>query len=118
MKLKNVNFTSIIIVSMFVLCYPFLKALTSQSNRLLVFLDALTINSLLMVLFGMIYHLHLKGDFDATAYFIHNSSSKQHISYDDFCAQRQEKRKGSFNYPLFLGLFYLVVSYLAARLLY
>ncbi len=118
MKLKNFKLSNALLVSSFILSYPTLKALTSQKNRLLIFLDALTITSLMMLLVGVLYYLYLKGDFDSTRFFIHRATARKDLSYGDYIALQQEKRKDSFNYPLFLALFYLAVSYLTAQLFF
>ena len=118
MKLKNIKPTNVIIISMFVLTYPILKALTSSSRKLLVFLDSLTITSLMMLAAGVIYHLYLKGDFDSFRYVLVRNVARKDVTYDTYLANLEEKRKDSFNYPLFLGLFYLVASYIASLLLF
>ena len=116
MKFKNFKLINAITVSSFMLCYPLLKALTSDGNKLVIFLDALTIISLTMMIAGVFYFLYLKGDFDMSNYFIRRPVSKDNLTYEEYHQKRENKRKDSFNYPLFLGIFYLVVSYLAAAL--
>ncbi|MCR5067798.1 MAG: hypothetical protein K6A14_07035 [Erysipelotrichaceae bacterium] len=118
MNLKNFKLVNALWVSSFIISYPVLKALTSENNRLLIFLDALTITSLVTLVAGIIYHLYLKGDFDATGFFLEQATGKAKVTFDEYCAIKQEKRKDSFNYPLFLSLFFLIISYLAAQLFY
>ncbi len=115
MKLKNIRLTNVIIVSMFILTYPLLKSLTSEGNKALIFLDAMTITSLGMVIFGVIYNLYLKGDFDASKFVIQRNLFRKNTTYETYSANEQEKRKDSFNYPLFLGIVYLCIAYLAAK---
>ena len=115
MKLKNIRLTNVIIVSMFILTYPLLKSLTSEGNKALIFLDAMTITSLGMVIFGVIYNLYLKGDLDASKFIIQRNLFKKNVSYETYAANEEEKRKDSFNYPLFLGIVYLCIAYLASK---
>ena len=115
MKLKNIRLTNVIIVSMFILTYPLLKSLTSEGNKALIFLDAMTITSLGMVIFGVIYNLYLKGDLDASKFIIQRNLLKKKVSYETYSANEEEKRKDSFNYPLFMGIVYLCIAYLVSK---
>jgi len=118
MKIKNFRWQNFLVVSLYVLTYPALKAFTSGGNRLLVFLDVLTIVSTVMVLIGVLNHLYLKGDFDATRYIFVRKMSGKEIDYDRYIKEKQEQKKDRFNYPLFTGLFYLVLAYIASRIFY
>ena len=103
---------------MFVLTYPLLKALTTEGNKPLIFLDAMTITSLAMIIVGIVYNLYLKGDFDSSKFILQRNLFRKNTSYETYSANQEEKRKDSFNYPLFLGLFYLVIAYLASKLFF
>ena len=118
MNFKNFKWQNFLIVSLYVITYPALKAFTSEGNRLLVFLDVMTIVSTVMVLIGVLNHLYLKGDFDATHYVFVRKMSGKEIDYDKYIQEKREQKKDRFNYPLFTGLFYLVLAYIASRIFY
>lgn len=122
---KNIKlpiFISHLVVS---LGYPTAKALSAPSNRLLLFTNALTIIALLLVIGGIVYSMVLHGDFDISSYYLQRGvkSVARRISYrrgedlpegqksiDAFLSDAREEREEAFNYPLFLGLVYLLVS--------
>lgn len=118
MKIKNFRWQNFLVVSLYVITYPALKAFTSGGNRLLVFLDVLTIVSMVMVLIGVLNHLYLKGDFDATRYIFVRKRSGKEIDYDRYIKEKREQKKDRFNYPLFTGLFYLALSYVISLIFY
>ena len=118
MNFKNFKWTNFLIVSLYVITYPALKAFTSEGNRLLVFLDVITIVSTVMVLIGVLNHLYLKGDFDATRFVFVRKMSGKEINYDKYIKEKREQKKDRFNYPLFTGLFYLALSYVISLIFY
>ncbi len=123
-KLKNIRpsiLLSHIVVS---LAYPAVKAFSSPKDRLLLFTNAMTIVALLLVVFGIIYSMVLHGDFDISSYYVQHGkkSLSRHLSprrgleaqpdksITEFLSEAREKRKESFNYPLFLGLVFLLAA--------
>ena len=64
-----------------------------------------------MIIGGIIYTFILKGDFDISEYvFRRGSKNEQQQSFTVYEADRKEKREALFNYPLFLGIFYFIIT--------
>ena len=59
----------------------------------------------------IIYALLLRGDFDISGFLMHRG---MHVNteetYKMFKESQKQKREDAFNYPLFLGILYLIVS--------
>ena len=107
--------------------YPAVKASAAASSRLLVFTNALTVIGLILVILGVVYSMILHGDFDISSYYLqrgvrslrrlfsrHAEEWSAQKSMADFLQDAREKREASFNYPLFLGLVYVLVSVVLA----
>ncbi len=93
------------------LAYPAAKALTSETNRLQVFTDTLTIIAMVLLIGGIIYSLVLKGDFDISGFVMKRGMGYNDMNnYGKYKRSLNENRAGSFNYPLFLAVVYLIVS--------
>ena len=118
MRFKNIKLSGIVIVTMFAISYPLLKALTSEGNKLLIFLDALTITSLFLIAFGFLYFLYTSNDFLATRYVFARKVARKEIDFETFAANKAKEKEESFNYPLFLGIFYFIVTYIASYIFY
>lgn len=103
-------------VTNFIICiiYPIIKTIISD-NKLIVLSDSLFIMSLIYIVFGVINSLILHGDFDITNYIIRRTSkANSNLTFDKFSKDIKDERKGSFNYPLFIGIFVLIISYIIA----
>lgn len=109
---KISNFIASLIIGFI---YPIAKTAISE-NKLLVFSDTCFIISLFFIGFGVINSLYLHGDFDITSFIAKRSFTKdKKESYDEYKENINEKRKDSFNYPLFTGLLILIVSIISSR---
>ena len=131
-RMKNIRPSMLISHLIITLVYPLAAALRAEQNRLLVFTDAMTIVSLLLVIVGIIYSLVLHGDFDVSNYYLQHSGrsiarrfavrrSAQMQQEEDiakFISDAREKREGAFNYPLFLGIVYLLAAVIIAYVFY
>ena len=124
-KLKNIKPGLLIGHVVITLAYPAFRAIRAESGRLLIFTDALTIVGLVLVIGGIIYSLVLHGFFDVSNYFIqrgvrsfrfgrHSKELDQGKSIDEFLREARERREDAFNYPLFLGIVYLLASIVLA----
>jgi len=93
------------------LAYPALRALKAPpGQRLLLFTDSLTVIGLVLVVCGVVYALILRGDFDRAGFvFGRGLRGGGGKSYRAYAADRKEEREDAFNYPLFLGIVYLIV---------
>lgn len=131
-KMKNIRPSMLISHLIITLVYPLAAALRAEQNRLLVFTDAMTIVSLLLVIVGIIYSLVLHGDFDVSNYYLQHSGRsiarrfavrrgaqmQQEEDIAKFISDAREKREGAFNYPLFLGIVYLLAAVIIAYVFY
>lgn len=107
---KNIKIRTLLIALPLMLAYPVAKALISSSNRLMIFSDTLLIISLLLIALGVLFTFTRFGDFDITRYIFRRGTDKNAKSFGEYKKDREEQRKETFNYPLFLGLVFLVVS--------
>ena len=110
-KFKNIKprllFTHLLVT----LAYPAARALTAERGGLLLFTDAMTITGLVLIICGVVYALYLRGDFDITAFELRRGAGEEgQKNYKAYLADAKEKREEAFNYPLFLGIIYLLVS--------
>ena len=126
-RLKNIRPALLISHIVITLSYPAVRAFNAPRNRLLVFTDAMTIVALILVILGILYAMVLHGDFDISSYYLqHGARSARYAftrrgaeeqekkSIDEFILEAREKRENSFNYPLFLGIVYLIASLVIA----
>ena len=118
MKFKNLRFHPLLVHLIVTLIYPLFRALTAEKAQILVFTDALTIVGLVMIIGGIIYALYLHGDFDISSYLFRRGIQKEPKQpFRAFLFDVYEKREEAFNYPLFIGLLYVIVSALIACLI-
>lgn len=117
MKLKNFKFSHFLPNFIISFAYPLARLLTGKEKAVVAFLDALTVIGLLNVLFGIINNLYLHGDFDISRYFMQKKLNKSNVPFDKFIADEKAKEKDSFNYPLLIGLLFLIISLVGAELL-
>ena len=126
-RLKNIRPALLISHIVITLSYPAVRAFNAPRNRLLIFTDAMTIVALILVILGILYAMVLHGDFDISSYYLqHGARSVRYAftrrgaeeqekkSIDEFILEAREKRENSFNYPLFLGIVYLIASLVIA----
>ena len=115
MKFRNLKIKDLIPNLIVSLAYPLIRIFRVPANRLLAFTDALTIISLILLVLGIINYLHMKGDFDRAQYMFSLRplwvfSRRAPKPYDEFAKDKAVDHANEFNYPLFLGLIYLVIS--------
>ena len=100
------------------LAYPAARALTAPRNKLLLFTDAMTIIAMVLLVCGIVYALVLRGDFDISGFAFIRGLRGVGKNYDAYRADRKEEREEAFNYPLFLGILYLLAAAVIAWLFY
>ncbi len=99
--------------------YPAYAYLSASSGQLLKLIDALTVTGLVFLILGLVYSLMIHGDFDISEYVARRSLNKGNIKpFRAFKDDKNEERKGKFNYPFFTGLLMLIVSYILAQFVY
>lgn len=121
-KLKNIRLVPMIAHLIITLAYPAARALRAESGRLLMFTNALTIVSLVLLIGGIIFSLALHGIFDISTYYIQRGlrslrfsglrrslAQERDQSLDEYLAEAKDRRETAFNYPLFLGIVYLLL---------
>ena len=110
MKFKNLKLSTLIVHMIIGLAYPIIKVSISESNKLLIFTDSVTIISFLMIILGLFYSFSLHGDFDRTKFLFVKSVTKTLKTIDAMEADAKKERESSFNYPLFTGLLFLMIA--------
>ena len=91
--------------------YPAARAFIAERNKLQLFTDAMTIIAMVMIIGGIVYALVLRGDFDISAFVMRRGMKRDDMqNFQKYKDDRNKKRKAAFNYPLFLGILYLIVS--------
>ncbi len=117
LRFKHFRLRPFLIHLIVTLIYPVFRAAIAQENRLLIFTDAITVISLVMIAGGVIYALFLHGDFDISAYLLKRGVQKEpKQSFRAYLFDVYEKREESFNYPLFVGLLYIAAALALAYL--
>ena len=123
-KLKNIRPGPLITHLIVTLAYPAVRAFTAPEDRLLRFANAVTIVGLILLVVGVVYSMNLHGDFDISRYYIQRGMRSTFRFYTpkrgemldskegpaEFLNDLKEKRANAFNYPLFLGIIYVLVS--------
>ena len=95
------------------LLYPVYVWVTAE-NKLLKFIDALTVTGFVFLVIGIIFSLIRHGDFDITEYVARRSLRKGDIKpFEAFKDDKKESRKDRFNYPFCV----CVLLFLAAGIL-
>ena len=111
---KNFKMKRFIPSLVILLAYPAVKTVISE-HKALVFSDTVFVVSLFLVIFGVIHNLYIKGSFDNTTFvidrFMHRQTSK---TYEAYMKDIKERRKDSFNYPLFTGFIGILLSILVS----
>lgn len=110
-KLKNIRLRPMISHLIVTLAYPAVRAATADSNRLQLFTDAMTITALVLVIGGVVYSSILHGDYDISRFVFDRGARKEKKeSFAAFKQNQKQKRAEAFNYPLFLGIVYLLAA--------
>ena len=114
-RFKNIKLTVLITHLIVTLAYPVVRSARAAGNRLQLFCDALTIISFILIAVGVMYSFVLHGDFDRIKYVFGRGLSRGIVKpYDVYEQQEQKSREDAFNYPLWLGILYLIVSAIIA----
>ena len=111
LNLKHMKLRPLLVHLIVTLLYPVFRACIAETDKLLLFADAITIIGLLMIVGGIIYALYLHGDFDISGYLLKRGVQKEPTqTYFAYLYEVYAKREGAFNYSLFLGLLYLAAA--------
>ena len=113
---KNIKWRTLLIFVPLSLAYPVAKALISSANRWMIFSDALLIISLILLATGVLFTFTRFGDYDITRFVFSRGTNKNTKSFRDFKKDREDQRSETFNYPLFFGLIYFLLSFAIAFL--
>ncbi len=118
-KLKKIKPTTLITQMIITLAYPVARAFTASHNRLLFFTDLLTIVGMLLLIVGILYDMALHGYFDISGYYLrrgfrsftkHGLEENNKQTIGEYLQDAKDRRADAFNYPLFLGIIYVLVS--------
>ena len=117
-RLKKINPRVLISHLIITLAYPAVRGYTAGPGGLTLFTDALTITGLVLIIGGIAYSFVLLGDFDISSFTLRRgvkrSDPEKPMDFKKFERDRREERENSFNYPLFLGIVYIIVSVILA----
>ena len=117
-RFKNITVDILIPYLIITLAYPLYKVISSEKMKLQVLSDVLFIFGLILCLLGVVFTLYLKGDFDITSFVFRKGTDRNmNKTFSAFAEDSKEKRENSFNYPLFLGTLYILVSVFIAYVL-
>ena len=100
------------------LIYPVIALITSD-QKLLKFIDAMTITGFVFLILGIIGNLTRHGDFDIMEFIARRSlRSGDKKTFAAFKDDKEQKRKDSANYPFLTGIILIAVSALLAVIFY
>ena len=100
------------------LIYPVIALITSD-QKLLKFIDALTITGFVFLILGIIGNLTRHGDFDIMEFIARRSlKAGDKKTFAAFKDDKEQKRKDSANYPFLTGIILIAVSALLAVIFY
>lgn len=110
MNFKNIKLKYLLLNLFILLFYPCVKAYASKS--LLVLSDTCTIIGMIAIIFGVVNSFFLHGDLDITGFVAHRRLSDTKQDFETYMKNQEEKRRGSFNYPLLCGFLLFIIAYL------
>ena len=92
--------------------YPAARAFVAERNKLQLFTDAMTITGMVLIIGGLIYSFVLHGDFDIGGFVMKRGFRRvdDMANFGKYKAKQEAARMKTFNYPLFLGILYLIIS--------
>ena len=113
-RFRNFKLSGFLPVMIIALAYPIMKTSLSE-KKALVFSDTVLLIALFLIIIGVLYHLYLKGDFDAIRYRTEASMSRRYdLPYERYKEEVEEKRKDSFNYPLLCAFVMILLSFIVS----
>ena len=114
-QFRKINPRVLITHVIITLGYPTVRAITAERDRLLLFTDATTIIAMVLLIGGIIYALALRGDFDISSFVMRRGMKRNDtINYVKYKEDQTKKREAAFNYPLVLGILYLIIAAIIA----
>lgn len=97
------------VILMFIcLLYPYFKQ--RQTLSFIAFIDALTIEGLILLIIGILSKALRSDTFGASVYIIQKKFKKYNKDFDTYL--NESNRKIGFNYSLYLGIYCLVLSFI------
>ena len=121
-RFRNIRIRPLVSHLIVTLGYPVARTIVAGSNRLQLFTDAMTIIAVILLIGGVVYGLVLHGDFDISGFVLKRGMRRgirhpdmqdlreKPQSFDAYMAEKKEKREEAFNYPLFLGIVYILAA--------
>ncbi|MBP3880541.1 MAG: DUF3899 domain-containing protein [Lachnospiraceae bacterium] len=114
-QFKKINPRVLITHVIITLGYPVVRAITAERAGLQLFTDAITIIAMVLLIGGILYGLVLRGDFDISSFVMRRGMKRNEtINYGKYKEDQTKKREAAFNYPLFLGILYLIIAAIIA----
>lgn len=106
--MKKEHLKRLAIIYVIAMIYPIFKGI--KENSLMPVSDSTFIMSLTLLIFGLLSHVGRLGAFDSTIYIFKRNFKHYEKTYDVYLEDIKEKKKDSFNYPLFLGILLLITA--------
>ncbi|MCQ2427791.1 MAG: DUF3899 domain-containing protein [Clostridia bacterium] len=110
---RSIKWRTLAIAVPVTLLYPLARGIFSGGglySKLLFISDSLFIMSMILLLIGVVFTFIIAGDLDITKYVYSRSAQSKTKSFAEYKKDREAERGKMFNYPLFLGLIYLIIS--------
>lgn len=118
MRFKSFRIRPFLICLIAALVYPAAVLFTAE-KKLLKCMDSLAVTGLVLIVLGIVLAMVRHGDFDVIEYVTQRGFRREKMKpFADFMADKKEKRKDSFNYPLLTGLMLLLISGILALVVY
>lgn len=110
MRFRSFSFKNFLLYLLAALIYP-VYAYISAEQKMLKFIDALTITGLVFLLIGVIYTFIRHGDFDISEYVTRRSIRKGNFKpFSAFKEDKKESRKDTINYPFCIAALLLLAA--------
>lgn len=108
MKINKSILIRLFILILITLLYPLYKYFST--NNYVAFVDALTIEGFILVIIGLVKSLFKSGAFSSTSYIILKTFFKYQKPYEVYLEDTVSYKP--FNYPLYLGLIDIALSFI------
>ncbi len=111
MRFRSFQLKSFAVYFLAAMLYPAYAYLSTENNRMLKLIDALTVTGFVFLILGIVFSMIRHGDFDIAEYVSRRSLRKGDIKpFKAFKEDKKEERKDSVNYPFFTSMLLLLAA--------
>lgn len=111
---RNINWKTVAVFVPVSLAFPVIRAIIADMNKLAVFSDVLFITACILIVIGIFFSFYKHGDFDMTKFVVKRALDTNPKDYPEYMKDQIAQRASLFNYPLFFGIVYLLLSIVTA----